>query len=154
MESKLPLEKELEPIFLGKLPAFPDNVKEIIVKIAPFLAILGAVFGAIGLFGLIAAGGALTALGGTAYGGSMAAFWISMIFLAISTLIEALAIPKLFKKEKGGWNLMYYATLVSLASTLITGILSGGIIGAIISVVVGGFIGFWILFQIRDQYIG
>ncbi|MFN8355822.1 MAG: hypothetical protein U0Y10_15300 [Spirosomataceae bacterium] len=153
MEQKLPLENELEPIFLGKFPPFPDNVKEILVKIAPILAIIGVVFGAFGLLGALVLGGGATAIGAMSYG-SGAAFWISMAFLAVLVVVEALAIPKLFKRQKGGWNLMYYATLISLLNSLVTGILSGGIVGAIISILIGGIIGFWILFQIRDKYTG
>jgi hypothetical protein len=40
MEQNLPLEKEIAGIF-AKFPQFPDNIKEILVKIAPTFAYWG-----------------------------------------------------------------------------------------------------------------
>lgn len=60
METKLPLEKELEPIFLDKFPAFPDEVKEFLVKFGPYLMLIGAV---VGIFGIVTAYGILGGAG-------------------------------------------------------------------------------------------
>jgi len=43
-----------------------------------------------------------------------------------------------------GWNLLFYAQLVSLASSLVTGSIIGGLVGALISL--------YILFQVRPLY--
>lgn len=133
----LPLEKELEPIFTKQLPAFPDNIKDLFVKIAPFLAIISVVFGILGAgFGLLFA--PLMWFSGSLLIG------IAMLFLVIMIILDALAIPGLFAKKMVGWKYMYYAQFVSLIYSLFMGSWFSGILGA--------FIGFWILFQIKEKY--
>ncbi|MES2518073.1 MAG: hypothetical protein V4585_08200 [Bacteroidota bacterium] len=133
----LPLEKELEPIFTKQLPPFPDNIKDLFVKIAPFLAIIGVVFGILGVgFGAL--------LSPLAWFAGSFIYGIGMIFLLIMVVLEGLAIPGLFNQKKDGWKYMYYAQFVSLIYNLCLGSWIGGLIGA--------FIGFWILFQIKEKY--
>jgi uncharacterized BrkB/YihY/UPF0761 family membrane protein len=143
----LPLEKELEPIFTEKLPAFPENIKDILVQIAPWLALIGAIIGALSFVTLIGAGSFLTviSLGTTSYGGSTWAMWLGIISLGLMTVICGLAFKPLQNKERKAWNYMYWLSLVSFVLNL----LSGSIFGAIF----GAFIGFWILFQVRSRYI-
>ncbi len=143
MNESLPLEKEISGIF-ASFPAFPDNVKDILVKIAPYLCIIGAIFGLLGLLALVGLGGVATGIGAAAYGGSGVLFYISMLILAIMVFLEATAIKPLMNREKKGWTNMYYIQLLSLVSNL----LSFSIIGFVISFVIG----FWILFQIKDRY--
>ena len=135
--STLPLEKELEPIFTKQLPAFPDNIKDLFVKIAPFLAIIGVVFGVLGV-------GITAILSPFAWFSGSIAYGIGMIFLLIMVVLEALSIPGLFAQKIVGWKYMYYAQFVSIIYSLCMGNWISGIIGA--------FIGFWILFQIKEKY--
>jgi hypothetical protein len=133
----LPLEKELEPIFTKQLPAFPENIKDLFVKIAPFLAIIGVVFGVLGV--------GLTALFSPfAWFAGSFIYGLGMIFLLIMVILDALAIPGLFAQKMQGWKYMYYAQFVSLIYSLCMGNWFSGILGA--------FIGFWILFQIKEKY--
>ena len=55
MEQNLPLEKEIADFF-AKFPPFPDNVKEILVKIAPYLCMLGVFLGGIALLAVLGVG--------------------------------------------------------------------------------------------------
>jgi len=64
--------------------------------------------------------------------------------LAISVVLEFLAVPGLFKKTRQGWNFVYYSALVSVLYSLVSFNLGGLIIGALIS--------FYILFQVRTYY--
>lgn len=143
----LPLEKELEPIFTEKLPAFPENIKDILVQIAPWLALIGAIIGALSFVTLIGTGSFLTiiSLGTTSYGGSTWAMWLGIISLGLMTVICGLAFKPLQNKERKAWTYMYWLSLVSF----VLNILSGSIIAAIF----GAFIGFWILFQVRSRYV-
>lgn len=146
METKLPLEKELEPLFLEKFPTFPDEVKEFLVKYGPYLMLIGAI---LGIFALI---GAFGVLGGTevygiglsAYGGAGIQFWIGMAITVGVMILYLLAFKPLRERKKEGWNLIYYALLLNLLSSLIQLHIFGVIFGAVI--------GFWVLFQIRDKY--
>ncbi len=143
MENNLPLEKEIGGIFTN-FPAFPDNVKEILVKIAPYLCILGAIFGAIGLLAVVGLGGALSGLGAMSFGGSGFLYYISMAILAVMVFLYATAVKPLMNREKKGWDNLYYVEILSL----ITNLLSFSIVGFILSFVIG----FWVLFQVKDKY--
>jgi hypothetical protein len=144
MEPKLLLEKELEPIFLEKLPAFPDNVKEPIAQYGPYVMLVLAI---IGLFGLLAAFGIGTAalgVGVAAYGGGFN-FYIGIAFAAITMIMYLMAFSPLRARKRAGWNLIYYATLLNFVGSIVQLNIISGLIGA--------FIGFWILFQIRDKFV-
>ncbi len=142
----LPLEKELEPIFTEKLPAFPDNIKDILVQIAPWGALIGAILGGLSFLTLMGAGSFLSFvnMGTGAYGGSTWAMWLGILSLGAITVLCALSFKPLQNKEKKGWNNMYYLSLISFVLNLF----SGAYIGAII----GGFISFWILFQVKSRF--
>jgi hypothetical protein len=133
----LPLEKELEPIFTKQLPAFPDNVKDLFVKIAPFLAIIGVVFGVLGV-------GVGALFSPFAWFSGSFIYGIGMIFLIVMIVLEGLAIPGLFAVKKEGWRYMYYAQFVSVVYSLC--------MGNWFSAILSAFIGFWILFQIKEKY--
>ncbi len=133
----LPLEAELEPIFTKQLPAFPENIKDLLVKIAPFLAIIGVAMGVLGV-GISALFSPFMWFAGSIIYG------IGMIFLIIMIILEGLAIPGLFAQKKDGWKYMYYAQFVSVIYSLCMGSWFSGLLGA--------FLGFWILFQVKEKY--
>lgn len=135
----------LDEYMVKKAPfALPAEVKEFIVKVSPYLIIIFAVMalpliiGALGLTALLAP---FAILGGPITQG----MGLSVIFAAITVIMELLAVPGLFKRTKGSWKLLFYASIVSF----IGGILSFyGIFGTII----GTIIGWYILFQVKDMY--
>lgn len=151
MEQNLPLEKEIAGFF-AKFPTFPDNVKEILVKISPYLCIVGVVFGGLGLLAVLGVGAGIAAIGVAAYG-SMGIYWISMGILAIMVVLEGLAISPLMKRQKKGWNNLYYVFLLSLVSGVVGLAGIGSLIGNLVSLALSFVIGGWILFQIRDKYL-
>lgn len=89
----LPLEAELEPIFTKQLPSFPENIKDLLVKIAPFLAIITVVFG---IFGV----GLTSLLSPFAWFANSFMYGIGVIFLLIMVVLKGLAIPGLFAQKK------------------------------------------------------
>ncbi len=140
------LENVLEEYLVKKAPfQIPQNIKEIIVSLAPWLSLIGVVLAVPSILVLFGLGTAMMPLGymmgGLRYG---ATFSISMIFTVIILLLEAIAIPGLFKKARAGWNFMYYATLVGVVQNLIVFNIGGLIIGSLI--------GFYILFQVKELY--
>ncbi len=138
----LPLEKELEPIF-SKFPAFPENIKDILVQIAPYLAGLIVVLGGLSILSIFGMGSALNALGANAYGSTWT-MWLSIISLGASAFLSFMAFKPLQNKEKKGWNYMYYISLIGF----VTNVISLNLFGALI----GGLISFWILFQLKSRY--
>lgn len=138
------LEDTLELYLVKKAPALPENIKELLVKLAPWITLILLIISLPAVLFLLGVGTVLMPfayLGGAAYGTT---YTISMVVLAVSLVLEALAIPGLFKRTKSGWNLVFYSSLVSLVSSLIMFNVVSGIISALI--------GLYILFQIRSHY--
>jgi hypothetical protein len=137
-------ETMLDDIFGKKAPALPENAKEFLVKAAPYLSILGVVMSLPAIFavlGLGAIAAPFAALGGVS---AFAGLSFSIIFLIINVVLMVMAIPGLFKRSMGAWRLMFYSTLVSAVSSLVSFSLGGLIIGTAI--------GFYFLFQLKSYY--
>lgn len=144
------IEENLDLYFGQKAPPLPDNIKELLVKVAPWLTLilliitLPFVLFALGLGALIAP---FAFLGGPSAGLSYGfAFTISALVLAVAIVLEAMSIPGLFARTAQGWRYAYYATLVSVVGNILQLDLFGAIIG--------GAIGFYFLFQIKSYYGG
>ncbi len=139
------LEAILDEYMVTKAPfTIPANGKELIVKIVPYLLILSAIIAVPVILAGIGLSAFLAPFAMLAGHVGIAAF-ISLIFAAISLVIDIMAIPGLFGRTKKGWRLTYYATVVSLVGNVLSFNIIGGIIGAII--------GWFILFQVKDKYV-
>lgn len=138
------LESQLEPIFTKKLPNLPDNAKDTIVKLAPYLAIIGVVLSlpaVLTVLGLGAVAAPFAALGGIT---SFTGYSLTILFVIAGAVIMAIAIPGLFKRTLSAWRLMFCGSLVSAVSSLLAFNLGSLIIGTAIS--------FYILFQVKSYY--
>lgn len=143
------LEALLDEYMVKKAPfAIPMGGKEFIANVSPYLIIIAAlmalplIFAAIGLSAFMAP---FAMMGGYGYGhGWGFGMIISLIVSIVTIIIEVMAVPGLFKRTKGSWRLVFYATIVSFIGSII----SLNIIGAII----GAIIGWYILFQVKELY--
>ena len=144
------LEAFLDEYMVKKAPfTLPKDAKEFIAKISPYLIIIFAImalpliFFALGLSAFVAP---FAMMSGYGYGfGWGLGNVIALVVSIITVIIEVMAVPGLFKRTKGAWRLLFYASIVSF----IGGILSvSGIVGAII----GAIIGWYILFQVKELY--
>lgn len=143
------LEETLELYLVKKAPfTLPENIKELIVNLAPWLVIVGLILtipGILMVFGLGALVAPFTPFFGPGYAVSYGInYLLSMATLAVVVVLEALAVPGLFKRSKKAWTLIFYSSLVAVVS----GILGGNLIGA----VVGGVISLYFVFQVRQYY--
>ncbi len=141
------LEATLDEYFGKKAPALPQNAKELIVKIAPFLAIISAIFTLPAILLLLGLGGLATVLspfGGVSSVASIPTMWVSILILIPVVILEVIAIPGLFAKAAKAWRYMYWAELITVVSSLV----QLNIVGAILSAIIG----FYILFQIKSFY--
>ncbi len=146
------LEALLDEYMVQKAPfALPQEVKEFLVKVSPYLVIVFAVmalpliFAALGLTAILSP---FAMMGGYGY---MHGFgWgfgatIGLVISVITLVIEIVAVPGLFKRTKGAWTLLFYASIISLIGSIIS--LSG-----IVSGLIGAIIGWYILFQVKELY--
>ncbi len=138
--------KWLDLYFGQKAPQLPGKAKEFLVKIAPWLAIIGVVLAIpaiLAVFGFSRF--AFSMMGSYGYMGYNG-FGAAWIFLLAGAILNALAIPGLRKRSMAGWNFVFYGVLVSGLQNL----LMMNIVGMIISLAIG----FYILFQVRPLYTG
>ncbi len=142
------LEETLELYLVDKAPFnIPENIKELIVKFTPYLVILGIIVSIPGILAAFGLGVILSPFSPMMGGWRMyfgLNYTIAMMILAIALVIETLAVKGLFRKEEKAWRLMFYASLLSLLSSVFYGGIVGGLIGTIIS--------WYILFQIKEYY--
>jgi hypothetical protein len=93
--------------------------------------------------------------GGT-YGHHLGFFYYtSLVAIALVAALLLLAVPGLKAMKKSGWNLMFYAALVEVI-VAIARIFSdiGGGFGNFLSSAIGAVIGAYLLFQVRDYFVG
>ncbi len=139
------LDALLDEYLVKKAPEIPTKWKETIVAVSPWATLIIMIIALPALFALLGLGVAVSPYAmmsgnsGWSFG-----FIISLLLLAVSLVLEAMAIPGLFKRSAKGWKLVYYATLVSFVSGLFNGNVIGNLVGTII--------GLYILFQVREYY--
>ncbi len=131
--------------YLGKkAPQLPTNTKEAIVKFSPWITLILVLLSlpaVLVLFGIGTLFTPFSYVGGMQYGMS---YTLSLIILAVSLVLEALAIQPLMHRSKKGWNLVFYSTLLGIISNIIWFNPGNLIIGALVPL--------YILFQIRSFY--
>ena len=130
-----------------KLPQLPASWKEVLVKIAPYLAIISiiiavpAVLALLGFSAILVSSVPGVAVGSVSYGYS----WM-WIFIVAGIVLNILAVPGLFKRSITGWNFIFYSVILSAVQNVLASNIGGLIIGLAI--------GLYILFQIRPYYTG
>ncbi len=139
------LEDTLETYLVDKAPfSIPTEWKEVIVKFAPWIAlilmiiVLPAILGVLGLGTILMP---FSFLGGLRMGYN---YMLSLIFSVVTLVLEAMAIPGLFKRSEKGWKFIYYATLLGAVENVLTFNLGGLVIGSLLSM--------YILFQVKSYY--
>lgn len=133
--------------FFSKAPHLPANIREVLVKIAPWIAL---VFGILGVLAGLGAVGVspVVALGGVQ---NSAFVLVSGILTIVSSVLMLMAFPKLQRHQFGGWRLLFWSEVVSVVSSLL-GITAGNPVGTLLGAVIGALIGFYILFEIKSYY--
>jgi len=144
------LEAMLDEYMIKKAPfALPMGAKEFIATVSPYLIVIFAILSipfilfALGISAVLAPFAMMGTYGaGYAWGvGSFIALAVAVIVL----VLEVMAVSGLFKRTRGAWRLLFYASIVSLIGNILS---INGIVGGII----GAIIGWYILFQIKELY--
>lgn len=136
------VEDTLDLYFGKKAPPIPENIKELIVKYSPYLTAIALIFSIPTLLFALGVSRAIMPLAyPDAYRPGLS---ISLIISLIAMILEAIALPGLFKRTKKSWEYMFYASLLMIISYIFDFNLGSLIIGSAIS--------FYILFQIKSYY--
>jgi len=119
----------------------PDQLKEILVRFGPWIALLLLILSVPVLLFAFGIGTLFLPFAGWAYA---TGFGYPTILVLIEMGLLVAALPGLFARKLSGWNLLFYSQLVSIVSSLLH--------GWILNAIVGGLISLYILFQIRSLY--
>lgn len=159
------LENNLNDVFGKKAPPLPEGGKKALVEWLPWINLVLGVLTLLAALSLWRWANTANALVDYAnslsavYGGEAIAterlttvIWLGLAMLVIQGLLMLAAFAPTKDRKKAGWNLMFYAALLSLAYGIVTlfGDYSYG--GGIVGSLVGFAIGMYLLFQIRDRY--
>lgn len=153
-ESMNALESWMAPLF-EKLPHLPEGGRKFLVTIAPWYALIFGVLGMTALLGLLALLGMGSAMGGLGAYGMGVGYGVGdslvmLLFGIASSLLLLMAFKGLKAGQKGGWNFLFYAEVVSVAGSVVAVVMTGGY--GILGTVIGALIGFYLIFEVRSHY--
>ena len=140
------LEATLAEYFVKKAPAMPKNIKELIVKFAPYLVIISIIISVPAVFALFGLGAVVSTMpyGAAAVTGFGQWYMVGILFLIATLILEGLAVPGLLSRSRKGWNLMFYAILLNAVYAIVQ--------MNIVGLIIGTGIGLYIAFQVRSMY--
>jgi len=174
-------ERFFDDLFLKKLPPLPGQLRDLLVKLAPFWAILLIVFAVIqivfgslsALLSLLGAVLSIATLSGSSVISSVLGIVQAVVGIALGAVILiylAKSLKGLFDPKNAGWQALFRAEIIWVAYAVFS-----GVIGALISVMslsgMGAIMGigaalfalpiqliffglaFYLLFQIKDRYL-
>ncbi len=137
------------PLF-KELPHLPKKWIETIVKILPFLVLIGGIFSIISALQNIFIFNRTQSWIMQWAQVSRAYYYVSGIFTALMGALYLMAYKPLKNKEYEGWLLLFLSAILSLAESLVVLILGwGGLFGLLISAVIS----FYLLYEIRPEFI-
>lgn len=160
------LADKLEPIFKG-LPALPKNAKEWFVKAWPYIAFIFGIIQVFAAWGLWRSGHVVNQFADYAnrisqmYGGDQVVnslgvfYWVALVVILVDAAIMFAAYPGLKAKKINGWNMLFLAACINLVYGVVVVFDStyGGF-SKLFSTLIGSAIGFYLLFQVREYYLG
>jgi hypothetical protein len=117
------LEEILDLYLVKKAPSIPTNIKEIIVKFFPYIALVALILSLPSFLGILG---------------------LASLFLIATLILDIIALPGLFARKYNGWKYLYYASLINAIYALVRFDLGSLIIGTTLSL--------YILFQVKSYY--
>jgi len=160
---------KVDPPFSGPLASFeawlydmlydkvpfklPKSVQDVLVQFGPWITLVVAIISLpaiLTLFGIGAVASYYTALVGVTY---TPMHYIAIVVLVVQIVIMLVAVSPLLKRQRKGWQLLFYASTISVAYSLFDSLGSGGfaILGLIWGLI-GAAISYYVIFQIRAHY--
>jgi hypothetical protein len=155
------LETKLNDLLVKQVPPLPEGVRKWLATYAWVFALIGAVLGVMGciaLLGLTLFATAVTTTLGGVYGTSVATYvffaWLALLVLVVNVVLLAMAVSKLKRMQKSGWNLLFYSELLYFVYGVFNALYTPSAT-AIFSIVWNAFItavSLYFLFQVRSYF--
>lgn len=136
------LDKVLSVYLVQKAPALPKEIKDLLVKLAPFFAILAVVFGLPAILAVFGLGAIMTPFALVA-GARTGIYWVFWLVGLIQIVLAGMSIKPLFERTGHGWRLMYYSQILSVVASLGNFNL-GSLVFTVLSL--------YLLYQVKSSY--
>jgi hypothetical protein len=132
------------------LPHLPKGISEFFVKVAPWLALIGAILGLISgpVIGILGTFATLMTLSPVL----MIAIIVSAVLTIINSILLLMAFTPLKNREMKGWVLLFWSEMLGLISSIVFLLDGSGSVSSLISTLIGTLIGFYILFEMKPFY--
>jgi hypothetical protein len=152
--------------WLKKVPHLPvsgqawlaENIWWIIL-VSAIISSISVLFALVGFFSILSV---ISSIAAYAYAiGPMYTGWtvftalVSLLLLALGTIVLWVAVKPLQLKTKKGWTILFIALLIEAASVVIDSVLTLSPLGIISGLILGGIgiaIGAYFIFEIRGQF--
>ncbi len=165
MASVKKIENGLADVFKG-LPKLPESSKDSLVKIWPWIALVGGIlqiFAAYSLWKLVHYTNAvidyvnqtsiyLTGKSIAPTGGEKFVVYLGIIMLLAEGVIMIMAYSPMKSRLRRGWDLVFLATLLNVVYAVVQVFTYHRGFGSFLGNLFGSAIGFYLLFQVRDRF--
>lgn len=163
------LEVKLNEVFGKKAPQLPKAGKEWLVRWAPILTLIIGILSVFSVFSLWRAAHTVSYADLAndlcrAYASSGCDviptnrlslwFWIALAVLVVEAVLYILAYTPLTAKKKQGWNYLFWAALINVVYAIVSLFMTYAGVGSFIGALIGTALSFWLIFQIREYYVG
>ncbi len=150
------------------LPQLPESTKEGLANVWPWLALIGGILqlmAAWALWRLASWADRVTDLAKSIsvyYSGYTAGpssfdktiIYVGAAILVVEAVIMLMAFPKLQKRQRGGWDLLFLAGLINLVYGVVQIFTFERGIGSFVMSLIGSAVVFYLLFQVREKFGG
>lgn len=149
-----PVENLLALFFEKKAPKLPKKFTDFVVRILPWYIISVAVLIIFGLFSLyyitimipssIYLDSIIMTFGDT--------FFVSILTKLVVVSLSMFAVPFLLNKQRFGWRMLFYATLLSFGESILTALILSLEPAKLVAYLIFSLTSFYLLFQLRAYY--
>lgn len=135
---------------LEDLPHLPKDWVKNIVKILPYLLLIGGIFSLVSGFQDLFAFGRNRAWIMHWMQIDRTYYYVRAIFSILMAVLYLMAYKIIKNKEYEGWLLLFWAVILTLLEAIVLLIIGGG---SLVASVVGAAIGFYLIYEIRPEFI-
>lgn len=149
-----PLENLMAKFLEKKAPKLPKKFTDFVVKIIPWYILAVAVLLLFGLFSLYYI---TIMIPSTIYLDSIImtfgdTFFVSLLTKLVVISISIFAVPFLLNRQRFGWKMLFYATLLSFAESILTALILSLEPAKLVAYLIFSLTSFYLLFQLRNYY--
>lgn len=140
----------------------PKAAKEWIVKYGPWITLVVGIILVLTVIPALIAAMAITStatfVAGSIYSAAVAAsvgpmFYLALAVLAVQLVIMFMSVPMLLKRQRKGWVLVFYSSVVSLVYSVLNTFSYGYFsFGSLLMGLISAAISLYFIFQIRSYY--